>query len=105
MRTLTGKSLLAVVGIFVLSTQAHAINRYTSTAMTCAGVSDTIAREGAAIMRYTSPRTGNLLYDRYVASRSFCAPGETTKGAFIPSSDGQSCPVNRCVQIEFPEFR
>lgn len=106
MRTVAGKLVLAAAGLIALATvEAHAINRYTSTSMSCAEVSSTIAREGAAIMRYTSPRTGNLLYDRYVANRSFCEPGQTTKRASIPTADQQSCPVNRCAQIELPDFR
>lgn len=107
MRTkpVTARLLMVATGVLVLSAQAHAINRYTSTSMSCAEVSSTISREGAAIMRYTSPRTGNLLYDRYVANRSFCDPGQTTRRVSIPTAGQQSCLVNRCEQIELPDFR
>ena len=96
--------LLVVAGVLALSAQAQAISRYTSTSMSCADVSSTISREGAAIMRYTSPRTGNPLYDRYVANRTFCEPGQTTERSSIPTSDRQNCPVNRCTEIEVPDF-
>lgn len=105
MRTkpVTARLLMVATGVLALSAQAHAINRYTS--MSCAEVSSTISREGAAIMRYTSPRTGNLLYDRYVANRSFCDDGQTTRRVSIPTAGQQSCLVNRCEQIELPDFR
>lgn len=103
----TMKSLMLAVTacLSLLSSETHAINRYTSTSMTCARVKATISQEGAAIMRYTSPRTGVIRYDRYVANRSFCRPGETTEWASIPTSDQRSCRVNRCKEIEFFDLR
>jgi hypothetical protein len=83
----------------------HAINRYTSTSMTCSKVKAIISREGAAIMQHRSPRTGITLYDRYVKNRQFCAGGETTDRTYIPTSDLQACPVNRCEEIEFFDYR
>lgn len=88
----------------VFAGDAHAINRYTSTSMTCSGVTAAINREGAAIMRYTS-KSGALLYDRYVRNRNFCQPGETTQRAYIPTRDLPACPVNRCKEIEFYDYR
>ncbi len=107
LRMNAGKSLmLALAACFSLPVaDAHAINRYTSTSMTCSKVQATIAREGAAIMRYQSPRTGLPLYDRYVKNRLFCSAGETTDRAYIPTSDKQSCPVNRCEEIQFFDYR
>ncbi len=64
--------------------EAHAINRYTSTSMTCSKIKATISREGAAIMQYRSPR-GLPLYDRYVKNRQFSSGGQTTGRAYIPS--------------------
>ena len=103
----TGNNLvLAAAACFsLLAVEAHAINRYTSTSMTCARVKSIISREGAAIMRYNSPRTGVLLYDRYVRNRQFCQAGETTDRAYIPTSDVQACPVNRCEEIQFFDYR
>lgn len=99
-------ALIAAGCVFMMSAaDAHAINRYMSTSMTCAEVGATIAREGAAIMRYQSPRTGMLLYDRYVRDRGFCLPGQASERRFIPTSDQPACPVNRCKEIELPDFR
>lgn len=101
------KSLtLALAACFsLLAVEAHAINRYTSTSMTCSKVKATISREGAAIMQHRSPRTGMTLYDRYVKNRLFCSPGQTTDSAYIPTSDLPSCPVNRCEEIQFFDYR
>jgi hypothetical protein len=65
--------------------------------MDCAGVRSTIAREGAVILRYQSPRTPGLpLYDRYVRNDQFCERGEILDRAFVPSADRKSCPVYKC---------
>ncbi len=103
-----GRSLPALWGVAVLAmfpAEALAINRYTSTSMTCAGVTATISRERAAIMRYTSPRSGAQLYDRYVKNRGSCRPNETLERTYIPTSDLPACPVNRCKEIEFFDYR
>jgi hypothetical protein len=101
-----GNLVLAAAACFsLLAAEAHAINRYTSTSMTCSKVKAIISREGAAIMQHRSPRTGITLYDRYVKSRQFCAGGETTDQTYIPTSDLQACPVNRCEEIQFFDYR
>jgi len=93
-----------VVPLALFPADAQAINRYTSTSMTCSGVAAAINRDGAAIMRYTS-KSGALRYDRYVRNRNFCQPNETTQRAYIPTSDLSACPVNRCKEIEFFDYR
>jgi hypothetical protein len=102
-----GKSYaLAFAGcVSLLAGDAHAINRYTSTSMTCAKVQAIISREGAAIMQHRSPRTGLTLYDRYVKNRLFCPGGQTTDWTSIPTSDQKSCRVYRCEDIQIPDFR
>jgi hypothetical protein len=89
----------------LLAAEAHAINRYTSTSMTCSKVKAIISQQGAAIMQHRSPRTGITLYDRYVKNRLFCQGGETTERTYIPTSDLQACPVNRCEEIQFFDYR
>jgi len=84
---------------------AEAISRYTSTSMTCSKVRAIIDREGAAIMQHRSPRTGLPLYDRYVKNRLFCPGGQTTDRTSIPASDTPSCPVYRCEEIQFFDYR
>jgi hypothetical protein len=98
-------TLVSAAGFWFLTGEAQAINRYVSTSMTCSKVKATISRDGAAIMQHRSPRTGVTLYDRYVKNRQFCAFGETTELTYIPTSDLPACPVSRCKQIEFFDFR
>ena len=45
------KSILITIGLMLVSSQALAIERYTSTSMSCGEVQQTIRRDGAAIMR------------------------------------------------------
>ena len=102
-RTLVGICLTICVAL--LPASAHAIGRYVSTSMTCAKVQATISQQGAVILQHKSARTGNLLYDRYVKDRRYCSGGETTDWASVPTKDQKSCPVYRCEEIEFYDFR
>lgn len=102
-----GKCLLLslAAGLCLPAADALAISRYTSTSMTCSKVKAIIEREGAAIMQHRSPRTGLPLYDRYVKNRLFCPNGQTTDRAYVPASDTPSCPVYRCEDIQFFDYR
>ena len=99
------QACLAATLLSLTAVEGHAIDRYTSTSMTCAAANATIASQGAAIMSHQSARTGNLIYDRYVRNRQFCQPNETTVRAWIPTSDRKSCPVYRCREIQFSDLR
>ena len=99
------KKLAAVCVLALVAGEAHAISRYVSTSMTCAQVQAKIDQQGAVILQHRSPRTGNLLYDRYVRNRQFCQPGETTDWASVPTKDKKNCTVNRCEEIEFFDMR
>lgn len=99
------KTLTIALCIVFLPASAQAISRYVSTSMTCDKVQATISQQGAVILQYKSARTGNLLYDRYVKDRRFCAGGETTDWASVPTKDRKSCRVYRCEEIEYFEFR
>ena len=99
------KMLAAAAVLVLVAGDAHAISRYVSTSMTCAQVKAKLEEQGAAILQHRSPRTGNLLYDRYVRNRQFCQGNETTDWASVPTSDSSHCPVYRCKQIEFLDLR
>lgn len=91
--------------LVMLPYHAEAINRYTSTALSCNEVKATIHREGAAIMRHGSRQVpGMSLYNRYVASRQFCQPDQEVRTAYIPSAGG-SCAVSECFDPELEDFR
>lgn len=96
------KRALSVVFLVLLPIQAQAIERYTSTSMSCSEVQAAIKSDGAAIMRYQSTRVAGLpLYGRYVRSSQFCDGGQTTERTAIPAADTRSCRVLKCVPIEF----
>jgi hypothetical protein len=91
------KTVLVCACLCLIAAEAQAISRHDPTRMACAGVQATIDREGAAILRYQSPRTPGLpLYDRYVRSDQFCEHGEILDPAYVPSADRASCPVYKC---------
>ncbi|WP_274628060.1 hypothetical protein [Arvimicrobium flavum] len=95
------KAIYVSLGLILISSSAQAIERYTSTSMTCARVKAAINADGAAIMRYTSTRVAGLpLYGKYVRNGNFCDRGEATERAYIPASDTRSCPVWECKRIE-----
>ena len=96
------RTFLIAACLSMVSLQAQAISRYTSTSMSCDEVKATIKREGAAIMQYQSKRVAGLpLYNRYVRDRTFCPGDQTTQTTYIPAAGGKSCPVRKCVEIEF----
>ncbi|MGE6739218.1 hypothetical protein ACQKGC_02955 [Allorhizobium pseudoryzae] len=95
--------LLSVIPLsLVLVAPAQAISRYNSTGMTCEAVQSTLAREGAAVLRYPG-RTGVTLYDRYVASGRFCTADDFADDATVPTRDRADCPVKHCVKRPSPE--
>ncbi|MEW9805406.1 hypothetical protein ABUE31_05345 [Mesorhizobium sp. ZMM04-5] len=98
-------ALAAAAGLLLAAGDAQAISRYMSTTLTCSKVKAILGREGAAILQHRSPRTGVVLYDRYVKSRAFCPSNQTTDRTYVPTSDLKSCPVYRCKEIEFFDLR
>ncbi|MBL8583885.1 MAG: hypothetical protein JNL61_16880 [Rhizobiaceae bacterium] len=76
--------------------EAAAIERYTSTSMSCARISQALA-SGPAILQFPSSGGGGMRYDRYFGSRASCPPFQTAVKASVPASDTQSCQVYRCV--------
>jgi len=95
------KTVLLAVCLCLVDAEAQAISRYDPTRMSCGQVRSTIDRDGAAILRYRSPRNPSLtLYDRYVSDERFCERGEYAVPAFVPSADRKSCPVRNCKVID-----
>ena len=92
------KRIAVAISMLLVTADAMAIPRPDVTKMTCANVQAVIRSEGAAILRYRSPSTGAMLYDRYVRDSSFCQASETTAPASVPTADRDACPVKKCVQ-------
>jgi hypothetical protein len=90
------KSILLGMGLALLASDSYAISRYNAASMSCGEVRATIARDGAAIVRYRSARTGAQLYGRYVRDVRFCASSEQPEPTYITTIDTNSCPVYEC---------
>ncbi len=82
------------------STNAVAISTYISPSLTCSTIKSHIKNQGAVILRWTSPRTGNPIYNRYVRNANYCNVGQTTRPKYVPASDTQKCRVFYCVRRE-----
>jgi hypothetical protein len=69
--------------------------------ISCAQARGQVQARGAAVV-YSSRH----IYDRYVLDQRFCAHGETTRAAFIPTRDDPACFVGfRCVTPDFNRMR
>jgi hypothetical protein len=90
------KTVLFAVCLSLVSVEAHAISRYNSTSLSCGEARAIIRDEGAAIMRWTSPRNPGLpLFGRFVYHDGFCAESERAETTFIPTAD-RSCALYEC---------
>lgn len=81
-------------------TDVAAISSYTSTSMSCGSIKSIIQNQGAVIFRHRSPRTGNVLYNRYVRNANYCLVNQTTRPTYIPASNTKNCRVFYCIKRE-----
>ena len=93
-------TFLIAAALTLVSVDAYAATRYDVQAMSCEHAQSVVNSQGAAILRYSSPR-GLPLYDRYVAGAGFCNSGEYARSAWVPTSDTASCPVLICEPKSF----
>ena len=88
---------IMTIATMTLAEPALAISRYNSTSLTCDQVRQLLVNEGAAILRYPSPRVKDMtLYDRYVTRNAMCDPHEYADRAYVPTRDTDRCPVLNC---------
>lgn len=97
---------LAAVGISLipqtLSAAVTASNSYVSTSMTCAELRQVVEREGAAVMRWTSPQNpGAPRLLRVVRSTTQCDRPDAATEIYIPASDTPQCQVFECRQPNY----
>ncbi|GAB4360111.1 MAG: hypothetical protein Kow0026_22220 [Oricola sp.] len=107
--SVAGRRLLragaAALLLFALAVPAGAISRIRADLNSCATLQRTLAREGAAVIRWPSRRIANyFLYDRYVGPHYLCPLGEVPVPATVPAADNPRCLVFRCEHVE-PRFR
>jgi hypothetical protein len=76
----------------VAAQEAFGQGRPASSAMSCGAASRSVSAAGAIVLS-----TGTYTYDRFVSSARFCAPGESTEPAWVPTADVEQCFVGyRC---------
>lgn len=89
-------SLLALT----CASPAFAQSRPDSLGMTCAQARALVARHGAVVLG-----TGPMVYDRFVADRRFCPPGDATRPATVQTRDTPYCPVGgTCFQPQTERY-
>ena len=89
-----GRRLACALAFALAAPVAVAQVRPSSPPLTCQAARQIVASRGAAVLS-----TGGYAYDRYVSSNRFCALGETTEPAWIPTADSAQCFVGyRCRQ-------
>jgi len=81
-----GRLTATICFAFTLPGLAMAQGRPDSLNMTCAQAAGMVSSRGAVVIG-----TGPNLYDRYVATRAFCSPTETTDPAWVATSDQRRC--------------
>lgn len=101
------KALIVVTSfVTLLAGPALAISRYETMSLGCREVQTTLQKEGAAILRWRSPRDPSLpIYGRYVSDARFCSSDEVSEFATVPTADRRACPVRKCIVVEPLERR
>jgi hypothetical protein len=81
----------------VLAATSVATARPNTVTMSCGQAAATVARAGAIVLS-----TGEFTYERFVATNSFCLPGEITEPGIAPTIDSENCQVGYvCRQRDF----
>lgn len=92
------KILVLILALASLTVSAEAIQRYNIGSMSCSQVHAVLQQERAAILRHRSPRSGLVLYDRYVENGNYCPSYNVAVTDYLPTADNPSCPVYHCVR-------
>src|SRR5215216_526937 len=92
------KRIALALSLLLVAADVSAISRYDIDSMRCDKVQAIVQSEGAAILRYRSPRSGITLYDRSVSGSRYFKRHQDTEYAGLPTADRASCPVYNCVQ-------
>jgi hypothetical protein len=83
----------------MLASESFAISRYDTDNKSCGELRAIVRRDGAAILRWRSERTGIVLYERFVRNMKYCPAGQITDTSSVPAADG-SCSLPKCVELE-----
>ena len=81
--------------LLVISSDAMALERHNSMAMTCAEAKAALQSDGKALLYYTS-KSGLPRYGMFVAGRQMCKFPQMAIWSKMPTSDNKSCVVVQC---------
>ncbi|MBW8636546.1 hypothetical protein K1W69_05025 [Hoeflea sp. WL0058] len=91
------RTVVLAICAATIAMPAHALSRYDSTRLSCARIQEILKSEGAAVLRYPSPRIPALtLYDTYAFHSGYCGYDQYAKPSYVPSQDRKRCPVRVC---------
>ncbi|MEQ1943562.1 hypothetical protein ABMA32_14210 [Mesorhizobium sp. VNQ89] len=100
------RRLIAALLISLTASHAFAVSRYEVSNVTCETVQALLRTEGAVILVYRSRGILGLpIYDRYVDGQKNCNADEVVRGAGVPTSDKDYCPVHKCVESQIFKSR
>ena len=91
--------VMMVVCALMLATESFAVSRYEVGNKSCHELRAIVGRDGAAILRWRSQRTGITLYERFVRDMSYCPADQITDTISVPTADG-NCSLPKCVELE-----
>lgn len=72
--------------------------RPSTVTMSCAQAAATVAKAGAIVLT-----TGEFTYERFVATGTFCLPGELTEPGIAPTTDSPNCQVGYVCRQGLPD--
>ena len=78
------------LALFLIADTALA-QRPSTLGMSCAEAQAVVAQAGAIVLS-----TGQHTYDRFVAHRGFCLPGEFMDRDWVPTADTPQCRLRVC---------
>ena len=101
--SITGGPTLTRVAVAIcasmLASESFAVARYDTSNKSCSELRAIVRRDGAAILRWRSQRTGIPLYERFVRNMAYCPAGQITDSSSVPAADG-SCSLPKCIELE-----
>ncbi len=85
-----------IIAAALIAGATAAVARPDTLRMTCNQARAVVASQGAAVLG-----SGPNIYDRYVADRRFCPPGDVARASYVQTIDAPYCPVGGvCVTPE-----
>lgn len=91
---------LAAVMLLTAGEPVHAQSMPDSLTMSCAATAALVRQRGAVVIG-----TGPGIFDRYVSTQGYCAPGETTAPVWLQTADQKQCFIGYRCRDRLPRLR